>query len=72
MGPLFRSADGDSSMDMFDGVRLLDDDDDDVDILLIGVGLIDGLFAKVKALTAKLLLLIRLVLTTRDNWRRKK
>ena len=72
MGPLFRSADGDSSMDMFDGVRLLDDHDDDVDILLIGVGLIDGLFAKVKALTAKLLLLIRLVLITRDNWRRKK
>ena len=55
-------------MDMFDGVRLLDDD---VDILLIGVGLIDGLFAKVKALTAKLLLLIRLVLITRDNWRRR-
>ena len=58
-------------MDMFDGVRLLDDDD--VDILLIGVGLIDGLFvfAKVKALTAKLLLLIRLVMTARDNWRRR-
>ena len=56
-------------MDMFDGVRLFDDDD--VDILLIGVGLIDGLFAKVKALTAKLLLLIRLVLITRDNWRRR-
>lgn len=57
-------------MDMFDGVRLFDDDDD-VDILLIGVGLIDGLFAKVKALTAKLLLLIRLVLKKRDNWRRR-
>lgn len=67
MGCLLRSADGDSSIDMFDEVRLFDD----VDNLCIRGGLIDGLFAKVKALTAMLLRLIRIVPIARDNWRRR-
>ena len=67
MGCLLRSADGDSSIDMFDEVRLFDD----VDNLCTRGGLIDGLFANVKASTAMLLRWIRIVPIARDNWRRR-